>query len=164
MSRICSDSPISQCGISWCAALWGGGFVLPRPPPADFHVVVLAHAVRRVVRRDVGQVEQPELSCLQEALGLVGGSALLVPQLPAAGTELDGPGLVARLLGLPDLARQLLDLGPHRLGLCHPRAPRRVGLQHRVDLGRLDAAAGQRGLDRVGISTEQPDIDHSCSK
>ena len=104
------------------------------------------------------------MTLLQEVLGLGGRDPLVVAQLTAAPAEFGDPGLVARLLGLPHQAREFLDLGPHVLGHTQPRAPRRVGLEDGVDLGRLDAAPGQRGLDRVGLSTEHPDIDHSCSK
>ena len=54
--------------------------VLPRPPPADFHVVVLAQAVRRVLRRDVGQVEQPGLALLQQLVGPGGRGALVLAE------------------------------------------------------------------------------------
>ena len=101
---------------------------------------------------------------LQQLFGFGRRSVLVVSQLSATGAELDGPILLARPLGLPHLARELLDLGPHRLGGGYPRAPRRVGFEHGVHLGRLHAAPGQRGLHTVGIGTQCPDIDHSCSK
>ena len=77
--------------------------VLPRPPPAEFHVVVLTPPVGRIVRRDVGEVEQPGLPPLQQRLGLGGSHPLLFAQLPAARAQLGGPGLVTGLLGLPHL-------------------------------------------------------------
>ena len=97
-------------------------------------------------------------------VGLGRRGALVLAQLPAPRAELLGPRLVARLLGLADLARELLDLGPHVLEAGAGGPARHVGLEHGVHLGRLDAAPGQRGLDPVGIVTQRPDIDHSCSK
>ena len=46
-------------------------------------------------------------------------------------------------LGLPDLARELLDLGPHRLGARQPGPVGHVGLDHGVHLGGVDATAGR---------------------
>ena len=71
-----------------------------------------------------------------------------------------GPGVVPGLPGLPHLARQLLDLGPHRFGLPLLGPPRRIGGDNGIDLGRLHPAPGQRGLDRIGFVSEQADIDH----
>ena len=91
-------------------------------------------------------------------------AALVLTELAAPRAELGRLGLVARLLGLPHLARELLDLPPHVLGPPLGGPPRRIGLYDGIHLGRLDAAAGQRGLDDGGIVTQGPDIDHSTSK
>ena len=97
-------------------------------------------------------------------VGLGRRRALVLAHPQAPGAQLLGPRLVAGLLGLPDLARELLHLGPQVLEAGAGGPVRHVGLNDGVHLGRLDAAPGQRGLDPVGIVTQHPDIDHSTSK
>ena len=90
--------------------------VLPGPPAPDLDVVLFPGTRRRLVGRDVGQVEQSGPHRLPEHVHLGRRSPLLFAELSASGAQLVGPGVVAGLLGLPDLARQLLGLGPHRFG------------------------------------------------
>ncbi len=138
--------------------------VLPRPPAADFHVVLVAHSVGRVVRRDVGQVEQARPDPPRRFIGCARCGALVLSDAQALRPQLGRPRVVARLPGLADLARQLLHLGPQRFEARLGLAVLHVGGQHRVDLPRLDAAASQRRLHPVGVLPQCPDIDHPCSK
>ncbi len=116
--------------------------------------------VGRLVGRDVGQVEQPGAHLIGQDVDLGRGRPLLFAQLAAAGGQLAGPRVVAGLLGLADLAGELLDLRPHGLGRRDPGLPRRIGRDHGVHLGCLHPPPGQRSLHRIGFLTEQPDIDH----
>ncbi len=158
-----ADLPVRHLLVVRPARL-GTPEVLPRPPPADLDVVVLALPVGRVLGWDVGEEEQSDAHLLLRRVGLGGGRALVCTEGATAGAELGGLGVVALLLGLPDLTRELLDLRPHRLRAPHPLQANHVGPYHRVHLRRLHAAPSQRSLHPVGILTQHPDIDHPCSK
>ena len=138
--------------------------VLPRPPAADLDVVLLVQPVRRVVGRNVGQIEQPGAHPLTQLVRFRRSRPLLLPQGTAARPEIVRLDLVTGLAGRADLAGQFLHLGALRFGASQLGPVLDVGGDHGVDLGRLDPAARQRGLDGGGIVAQQADIDHSASK
>ena len=59
--------------------------VLAGPPPADLHVVLLARPRRRLLGRDVREVEQPGAHSLGGRIGLGRRHALVLAHLQALG-------------------------------------------------------------------------------
>ena len=70
-------------------------------------------------------------------------------------------GVLAALLGRRDALRRRLLLCAQALGGRRGLAPAGVEVEKLVDvLGELGGAAGQRGADRVGIATDEPEVEH----
>ena len=139
--------------------------VLPGPPAADLHVVLVARAVRRVRRRDVGQVEQARPDPLRRCVGRARRRALVLAEragsAPATrSARASSPAFLAWPTWRDSSFTSARNASERDLGL----AVLHVGGQHRVDLPRLHPAASQRRLHPVGVLPQRPDIDHPCSK
>ncbi len=96
-------------------------------------------------------------------LVVLGGELLLLlTELPALGLTLLGDGHVAGPPQLPDLPRQLVDVGPQLVAPRRDLAQPLVEHGGRVDLveqGRI-APSGRRGAHSVEVGAQQPDVDH----
>jgi hypothetical protein len=162
-ARRLADLPVRHVLVVQPDGLGRAG-VLARPPTADLDIVGLAGPVGYLVRRDVGQVEQPLADPFPGRLGRRRHLALLVAEEATLLAGLLGPCLVARPLGLTHGATERPDLGPDGLETRLAGPMGLVGVEQRVDFRRIHAPACQCRLDPLGIFAQHADIDHACSK
>ena len=117
----------------------------------------------------MGQVGDPQQQLSQIALHdieLVGHHALLIAECPAPRLHLLGTGHVAAAAQLADLLRELVDLGANGVALGDDVARQRVEGDRPLELvehvGLTTACQG--GASRLGVGTQQTDIDHRSER
>ena len=131
MSRICSASPISQCGTCWWSSRSGSG----RPTSCPGHhrrTSTLSSSpvpVGRVLGRDVGEVEQPGAHPLLGRVGLGRRGPLVLAQPAAPGAAAPRPAASSpAFLACPTWRESSFTsartLGARAAGPGTPRRPR----------------------------------------
>ena len=170
LSRIPSSVPISQCGT----ALVLGERLGHVRRAADHPVVAVRRPVRGVRVDQVRQHQEDVAQGLGDLVVLDGELLLLLAELPALGLTLLGDGHVAGPPQLPDLPRQLVDVGPQFVApgrdLAQPlvehgggvdlveQAPDRpVGPSRRALRRGRCAAAGRRSRERDATGSRSAD-------
>ena len=147
---------MSQWGTRWASAV-GGRHVGPGP---GHHVVVRSGAVGGIGGRQIGQVEEGLADGVLGVLGHRVELALLVPRRPALVGQLLGLAVSPALRASPTCLDRTLTLARTSSRVPDRGAGGEVERGEAVDLGRVDPAAGQGGLDRVDVVSDQSDIDH----
>jgi len=133
------------------------------PLVAHHDVVVLAQAVGRVGRRQVGGAQQPLAQ--RGGVGLDLGVEVLLLRTERPALLLQGRGLLLPLLAEQGahLVGDRADLGAHGVpaGGQHPHLL--VEVQQLVDGRGVLAPTGQPGAHGVGLGTDQSDVQHALT-
>ena len=123
-------------------------------------------AVGRIGMRQVGDAQQHVAQIALDDLELVGQHPLVIAERTAAQLQLLGTMRVAGATQLTDSLRQIVDLGPNCIALGDDVAGQRVEGDRPLQLVEHVALAtpGQGSADRIGVVTQQTDIDHRSER